>query len=177
MTPSALQSDTARINGAKSQGPVTEEGKAASAMNSLKHGLCSKQAVLPGEDQAEYDRHLADYIKSFQPRNQIERDLVETMVASRWRLNRLMRLEAALLDNVEDANQVLKTMSLLMRYENQLNRSYDKAFQYLMMLKQNLRPTRLPVSMRNEPKPVDEIDAEVAAQIHKIMRAPLPNGK
>ena len=176
MSPSPLQSETARINGAQSQGPVTPEGKAAAAQNALKHGLCSKQVVLPGEDQAEYDRRLADYVKTFQPRNQAERDLVDTMAAARWRLNRLMRLEAALLADVEEPKQALKILSLLMRYENQLNRSYDKAFEYLQVLK-GARPAGKPVSMRNEPKPMSNIDAQAMLEIHKIMRAPVPGGK
>ena len=42
------------LNAQRSTGPRTEEGKAASSLNSLKHGLTAKTVVLPGEDPAEY---------------------------------------------------------------------------------------------------------------------------
>ena len=42
-----------RNNAKKSTGPRTEQGKAASSQNALKHGLLARDAVLPGEDPAE----------------------------------------------------------------------------------------------------------------------------
>jgi hypothetical protein len=44
-----------RKNGARSRGPKTEQGKARSAQNALKHGLrAHKYVVLPDEDAAEF---------------------------------------------------------------------------------------------------------------------------
>ena len=39
------RADTARANGAKSHGPVTEDGKRRSSMNSLAHGLRARAHV------------------------------------------------------------------------------------------------------------------------------------
>ena len=46
-----------RRNSKKSTGPITEPGKKNSSRNALKHGLRSKELVLPGEDPAGYDRN------------------------------------------------------------------------------------------------------------------------
>jgi hypothetical protein len=47
--------EASRQNGAKSRGPKSEEGKARSAQNALKHGMrAQKHIVLPEEDAAEF---------------------------------------------------------------------------------------------------------------------------
>src|SRR5262245_35557025 len=45
-----------RANAMKSTGPRTDEGKAASRLNAMKHGLCALVVPVPGEDQARQDR-------------------------------------------------------------------------------------------------------------------------
>jgi hypothetical protein len=39
-----------RQNGARSRGPKTAEGKARSAQNALKHGLCARRFVVLGDE-------------------------------------------------------------------------------------------------------------------------------
>jgi hypothetical protein len=39
-----------RANAQKSTGPRTAEGKAASRLNALKHGLDAESLIIPGED-------------------------------------------------------------------------------------------------------------------------------
>ena len=51
---SQLKSETARANGAKSRGPVTPEGRAASSRNSLRHGFTAESVVLPTESQEDF---------------------------------------------------------------------------------------------------------------------------
>jgi hypothetical protein len=148
--PSELKSETARINGAQSHGPATAEGKAVSAQNSLRHGLCSKQVVLPGEDPQAFEDLCASYLQSFRPHGPAEKELVETIAGASWRLKRIMRVETALLS--DDTADVLKVLGLLLRYENQLNRTYDLSIKRLEALKEN-RPTAKSSAVRNEPKP------------------------
>src|SRR3974390_1080125 len=110
MSPTPAQSDASRINGAKSNGPVTAEGKAISSQNALKHGMFSKQVVLPGEDPEAFERLRADYTRRFRPQGDAEVELVETIAASSWRLKRIIRIENALFQ--DDNTDAIKALSL-----------------------------------------------------------------
>ena len=53
--PSPAQSEASRLNGARSNGPATDAGKARSALNGVRHGLCGRTFfLLPDEDPAEF---------------------------------------------------------------------------------------------------------------------------
>jgi hypothetical protein len=85
-----------RENALKSTGPRTPEGKDVVRMNALKHGLLSKETLLPGEDEKalrELDERLRDEL---QPMGELEDLLVERIIASYWRLRRLGRVEAGI---------------------------------------------------------------------------------
>jgi hypothetical protein len=180
---SQSRSEAARINGAKSKGPITPEGRARSSRNSLRHGLLAEHLLLPHEDQAHYNQVRDSYVESFQPANQPQLDLVETLAAARWRLNRLVGMEATIFekemficrkDMVKQFNNMVKQfnnmskpeelawtfdhmanhgkgLQLLLRYEGQLNRTYDRALKQLQSL-QKTNPPDPEVKVPNEPK-------------------------
>src|SRR5690348_5251733 len=50
-----------RLNAQKSTGPRSVDGKLASSMNALKHGIDAASVLIPGEDPALYERIAADY--------------------------------------------------------------------------------------------------------------------
>ena len=64
---SAAKALANRQNSLHSTGPATAEGKAASSQNALRHGLTSKQIVLPGEDAAHYDELRQDLLAAYIP--------------------------------------------------------------------------------------------------------------
>src|SRR5881227_393858 len=97
---SALKSETARINGAKSRGPISIAGREKSSANALQHGLASSTHILiAGEDSAAFEKMLEEYVAAYAPANTPERDLVAEIVGARWRLRRLETIEAGLFDD------------------------------------------------------------------------------
>ena len=67
------------------RGPASPEGKARSSMNALRHGLRARTfGILPGEDQAEWNRHLDELRQGYGPRDDTEVKLVEAIAAAMW---------------------------------------------------------------------------------------------
>lgn len=143
MTPvSELRSAVSRENGAKSRGPVTPEGKARSSRNAKKHGLSSRRILLDGESDEDLHALRVHWMRQLQPHTPAERELVEEVVASAWRLRRCQEAEAELL-NAElescahpTAGAALKSLAdnskvlqLLLRYMTSAERSFDHALE------------------------------------------------
>src|SRR5438876_1327248 len=106
---SELKSATARANGAKSRGPKTAETRERSSRNSLRHGIVARKTILlECEDSDEFQAMLEEYGVTYQPGNAVEQDLVDEMVASRWRSGRLSMIVTSLLD--EQMNQQLPSV-------------------------------------------------------------------
>lgn len=86
-----------RRNATKSTGPRTHSGKAIASQNSLKHGLLSKQLVLPDEDESELLALRTTFTETLAPEGALECLLVDEIVVNAWRLARVHRVEAAIL--------------------------------------------------------------------------------
>jgi hypothetical protein len=160
-----LQIRASRENGAKSQGPVTPEGKLASTGNRLDHGLLAEVIAIDGEAIERLEalsQALHDFI---QPRNTVELAHVDAMIMCRWRLMRLWVLESASLGyeirkqaflhdsetKVTRAALAFRTLAdesrcleLMNRYETRFDRQFIRAHQRIL----NLRKEKLPL----EPK-------------------------
>ena len=95
-TPTEEQTNANRRNAAKSTGPRTTEGKAASSRNALKHGLCADQHLLPGEDPEDFRLLLDDLFGRFRPVGDGEETLVLRIAADQWRLDRALPMEAGI---------------------------------------------------------------------------------
>lgn len=71
-----------RRNAQKSTGPTTEEGKARSRKNALKHGLAGSGTVLPDLDADKLEARLESWRKLFVIRNADEEWLYEQLIIS-----------------------------------------------------------------------------------------------
>jgi hypothetical protein len=88
-----------RLNAAKSTGPRTEEGKASSRFNSLKHGLAAETLVLPHENAGDYATLRTELLDANHPANLHERMLVDKLAQTCWRMMRTSSAETGILDN------------------------------------------------------------------------------
>ncbi len=92
---SAAQIAASKRNGAKSRGPTTPEGRKISRFNRLQHGLRAEQAVLPGEDPAEFQAIRDAYYDEWDPETLTRAMLVERLAINSWRLFRATRADIA----------------------------------------------------------------------------------
>lgn len=77
-------------------GPRTPEGKAKSSLNAVKTALTGGTVLLPSDDAALYEQHLQQFADQFQPVGPLERNLVQSLADTAWRLMRIPALEMAI---------------------------------------------------------------------------------
>ena len=87
-----------QANALHSTGPKTPEGKATVRFNAFRHGLLTRDVVLPGEDADAFEDLLNQVRADLSPVGPIEELLADRMVNAMWRLRRLARAETALFD-------------------------------------------------------------------------------
>jgi len=82
-----------RQNALKATGPKSPEGKSRAARNALKHGLLSRDMLLPGESPKELKAFREGIITELAPQGELEEFLADRVVESAWRLGRAVRME------------------------------------------------------------------------------------
>jgi len=105
----------ARDNGAKSRGPVSEEGKAASSRNAIKTGehatklelfVPPHSAVLCNEERQDYAHLVERLLGIYRPVNEVALAVVKGIAIATWEIERLracitMHWNLALVDNAQ----------------------------------------------------------------------------
>ena len=182
---SELKSATSRANGAKSHGPKTPEGKEKSSHNATTHGFTSKKTiVLACENPDRFQEMLADYAETYQPGCPVEKDLVDEMVACRWRILRLRMMETALLDSEMERElpasetssdpgyrmafafrrlvDESRAISLVSRHESRLHRIHERSHRTLRELQQTRKEQAAepltPAPVQPEPPPPPSVE-------------------
>ena len=96
---SPAQIEASRRNGARSRGPVTEEGKARASRNALKHGLTAMHhLVLEDEAPSELEEMTARLMAEVEPMSEIEARIARRLAIAFWKGERAERIEVALFD-------------------------------------------------------------------------------
>ncbi len=99
---SEAQRAASRLNGAKGRGPLSEEGKAASRGNALKHGLRAKlPPMLAGEDADAFAELHAALVEEHAPEGALAHDRVRRLAVLLWRQERAEALEVEVLETRE----------------------------------------------------------------------------
>jgi hypothetical protein len=135
-----------RRNGAKSRGPKTAQGKARSAQNALRHGLCAQKFVVLGDEDAQaYAALEAAVLEELAPDGIVQRLLAGRVARAAWRVERAERIESELFefrqggeDNlalalIRDGNGT-RSFETLMRYRGSALAEFYRALRTLKAL-------------------------------------------
>jgi hypothetical protein len=82
---SSARAEASRKNGAKSRGPKTEEGKARSAQNALKHGMRAQKYLVLPEDAHEFAVLEAAMVAELAPVGALQTVLARRVGVAAWR--------------------------------------------------------------------------------------------
>lgn len=149
---SQKQIEANRENGKKG-GVKTDEGKAVSKYNAMKHGLLSKEVLLEDESEADLVSLSKKLRTELAIKTELELVLVDRITANVWRLRRVMQIEREMMNddrfttdwqgNPEDKTlgEALSedfadsdTYGKLIRYEASIERGIYKALHELQRL-------------------------------------------
>ncbi|MGD0134780.1 MAG: hypothetical protein ABSE57_22245 [Bryobacteraceae bacterium] len=139
-----------RENAQRSTGPRTAAGKQRSSRNALSHGLTAASPVLPTEDRAAYQDHRLRFFDEYKPATPTESQLVQELIDTSWRLNRIPLLEAGALAralppadpeqeatfDIIDAHRALATLGL---HGQRLSRQFQKSLEQLREIQSERR--------------------------------------
>lgn len=67
------------------------------ALNALRHGLLSKEPIIPGESVREFRKFQSRVVESLAPRNALQRIMATRIAKLAWRLQRVEPYEAAVI--------------------------------------------------------------------------------
>ena len=172
MARSTAQIAAARANGARSRGPVTEEGMAVSSQNALRHGLCARQVALPRcDDRMAFDELRLGLQAAYRPQDAQEQELVTAIAMAAWQVRRAQDLEMQYWDNAidetaldegnhlirhldDDNGHRLRMLATVMRYQARAETARARAMRDLALYR----------SGRLHSKPVTTADATTSAQ-------------
>jgi hypothetical protein len=194
------QIQAARENGKKSRGPVTPEGKAASAKNAVFHGFRStKYFVQNNEDCDQLDAFIADFTAEYQPSGPTETALVRDLAHAHFSLERIWAMQIAGVDYQVDAqrpqieedfdqldeptrlflafNQLAKEspgLALLNRYQVSYDRAFHRARKALLET-QAARREREAAARRDESLLAEEIAAQSGPRSSASLEARISN--
>jgi hypothetical protein len=134
-----------------STGPRTAAGKAISSQNSLKHGLASGRLIIEGEDPADYQANLDEYLADLKPVGKTETALVTEIANAQWFKDRAYRFQAIAFDNHTPTPEqtVPPELGVLIRYQTASERAFYRALKALQTLQKERKSAPSPFVSQN----------------------------
>ena len=136
-----------QANALLSTGPRTNSGKETSSKNALKTGLTGRTVLLPTDNLPAYEALLQRFQKKYNPASPEETTLVQSIIDTTWRLERITNLDFAifamgaveLADEFPDLDpatrgQVIQAETYL-KYEKQLRNLHTQEARLQRLLK------------------------------------------
>jgi hypothetical protein len=128
-------------NAKLSTGPRTDEGKAASSRNALKHGLTATEVVLAPGQEAEFEAYRDDLRQDLGPQGAAEMEIFNRAIHAGWNLRRIREMESAMmregiLDPLLDESETA-LLDRIYRYYPMFERLYARALAELRTLQTN----------------------------------------
>jgi hypothetical protein len=152
-----------RANAVHSTGPKTEGGKKRSCLNAMRHGLTGHTVVLPPEDFVGYQDFTCGFFTDLKPVGMVERQLVQSLADTSWRLNRIPALVSnrlalgfdehpdsistehpeanAALVTIEAVREETRALTALSQHGARLSRQFEKTLNQLRELQKERSAT------------------------------------
>jgi hypothetical protein len=124
-----------RRNAAKSTGPRSVEGKAASRMNAPQSGIHAESTTIIGEDPDALTQLAAAFYRDYQPQTAMECALLDNIIRDTWLLTRFFRIDSEIIDyEIEDA--------MYKKEVNQAGRAFIDSSNHQIRLQRRIDATR-----------------------------------
>ena len=163
------QIEANRLNALKSTGPKTSEGKAATKLNALRHGLRARTVVLPAEKSEDFHQLCNELEAEWQPQSRTEQFYVEQMAVSQWKLTRVEVAEKSILNQEFSAKIQIPLVDKLWQCQHRLERSYARAQRELERLQSSRRrPNDQPEKAAPSPQPAPRVMSAVATGPQRV---------
>jgi hypothetical protein len=132
MTETSQKQIEANKENGKLGGVKTDEGKAVSKYNAMKHGLLSKEVLLEDESEADLISLGRKLRAELLPEKELELVLVDRIIANVWRLKRVMQIEREMIegDRHDMFGTKKKTLGEALSYDFNNNDTYGKLTRY-----------------------------------------------
>ncbi len=132
-----------QANSQLSTGPTSAEGKAVSCKNNFRFGFTGAFAVLPWEDELDFESLRTGLLAEHQPVTQTERLLVDGMAEHYWLKQRAITLQNECFTADLSSRDFEKRLALYMRYQTTNDRAFSKCLNDLLKLRAEKRKQQI----------------------------------